>query len=126
MLTAANIDGGSGSIDITLPSSADGYKAKLDGGSGSLRVRVTDNLNLDLEIEGSSGPITIDLPANSAVRVEVLDDGSGSLSLPSRLLKIQSGDEKDEGVWQTEDFDKEIYKIIVRILDVGSGSITFR
>ena len=125
-LTSTYIDVGSGSIDLTLPSSQKGYTAELMGGSGSLRVRITDAYNLNLDLDGGIGSTKVDLPANSAVRVEVLDRGSGSLSLPNRLVPILNGYEHDEGIWQTENYDGEKYKILIRILDAGSGSITFR
>ncbi len=125
-LTDTDIDVGSGSITVTLPTNPNGYLADLVGGSGSLHVRITDNQNLNLNLDGGSGSIDIYLPANSAVRVEVLDNGSGSLSLPFRLIKIQNGEDHDEGVWQTKNYDEENYGILIKILNAGSGSINFR
>ena len=125
-LTALNIDVGSGSFDITIPTSRDGYTASLEGGSGSLRVLIADNQNLNLKINGASGSIKIDLPANSAVRIESLDSGSGSLSIPGRFTKIQNSGNRDEGIWQSNNFDTEKESIVIQIVDIGSGSITIR
>lgn len=125
-LTALNIDVGSGSFDITLPTSQDGYTANVEGGSGSLRVLITDNQNLNLKINGASGSIKIELPANGAVRIESLDSGSGSLSIPSRFTKIQNSGNRDEGIWQTNNFDTENNHLVIQIVDIGSGSIAIR
>ncbi|MAT42138.1 MAG: hypothetical protein CL609_07335 [Anaerolineaceae bacterium] len=125
-LTALTYDGGSGSMDMSLPTSADGYTASLDTGSGSVRVRISGSQNLTLELDGGSGSTNITLPANTAVRIEALDDGSGSLRVPTGLDQIEFGDDRDEGVWQSDGFEAAEYQIIIRIKDAGSGSITIR
>lgn len=125
-LTELTVDVGSGSFDMTIPTNPEGYTAELEGGSGSLRVRIVDNQALNLKINGASGSIRIDLPANSAVRIESLDSGSGSLSIPSSYAKIQDSGNRDEGIWQTDNYDSEKYRILIQIVDIGSGSISIR
>lgn len=125
-LVAFTLDGGSGSLDLSLPTSEDGYTASLDTGSGSMRTRISGTENLVLELDGGSGAHTITLPANVAVRIEALDDGSGSLRVPSNLDKVEYGDDRDEGVWESEDYEDAKYRILIRIVDAGSGSITVR
>lgn len=125
-LTALTYDGGSGSMDMSLPTSDEGYTASLDTGSGSVRVRIAGNQNLTLELDGGSGSTNITLPANAAVRIEALDDGSGSLRVPSGLDQIEFGDDRDEGVWQSDGFEDADYQIVIRIKDAGSGSISIR
>lgn len=125
-LTALTYDGGSGSMDMSLPTSADGYTASLDTGSGSVRVRIAGSQNMTLELDGGSGSTSITLPANAAVRIEALDDGSGSLRVPAGLDQIEFGDDRDEGVWQSDGFEDAAYQIIIRIEDAGSGSISIR
>jgi hypothetical protein len=51
-----------------------------------------------------------------------MDSGSGSLSLPENLTRI-SGDQ-NAGTWQTSGYDLATKRIVIKILDRGSGSIS--
>jgi hypothetical protein len=125
-LNDLRLDIGSGSMKLTLPTSIENYTARIDGGSGSLDLRISGQENLTIELDMGSGSTDIDLPANVAIRIEVDDDGSGSLSLPKNTSKVSYGNDDDEGVWESEDYDSADTRILVRIVGAGSGSINIR
>lgn len=116
------VDVASGSFTTVLPESGQGYAAFFEGGSGSLRVTLPAETELTLNVDGASGSITLRLPAGAEVRVEVLDSGSGSLNLPRGLTQVQAG-EDDEGVWESDGYADATQRILIRIEDIGSGSI---
>jgi hypothetical protein len=145
-LTALELDVSSGSVRASLPPGENRYEAKVDGGSGSCTLELADGTDVDLEtdvssgsfkieigaesdvslrVDGGSGRTTIDLPAGAAVRVDVRDSGSGRVRVPSNLERTRRG-EKDEGTWQTPDFEDAAYKIVIVVEDLGSGSIEVR
>ncbi len=143
-LSGLNLQGGSGSVELTLPASANRYEAEYDGGSGSSSLTVADRAELDLsvdvgsgsftadlgdvdltlELRGGSGSTSINLPRNAAARVEVRDDGSGSLNVRGGLERLSGSD--DEGVWQSRNFEQAERQIIILVRDAGSGSISIR
>lgn len=92
------LDVGSGAVDLALPATSS-FRGTIDGGSGALRI---------------------DLPDNVGLRVE-LDDGSGAFS-PGNRLRIVSGDEDDDSVWETGGFNNADYRIELTI-DQGSGLV---
>ena len=124
MLTSFRMDVHSGSASLQLPTSQTGYIANIDSGSGAVAVNIVGQQNLTLELDGGSGSINIHLPANSAYRIEVLDDGSGSLRVPAGAAKMNGSGDKESGTWQTSDYESAAAKILIRILNAGSGSIT--
>jgi hypothetical protein len=122
-LTSLRADLGSGASDFILPATEDEYTAEIDSGSGSVEIEILDGSALTLELSGGSGAVNISLPKNAEFEIEVFDDGSGSLSLPSGLLKVGGASGISLGVWQTAGFDTADAKIIIKIMDQGSGSI---
>lgn len=122
-LTSLRADLGSGSSDFILPATEVEYVAEVDSGSGSVEIEILDGAALTLELSGGSGSVNISLPKNAEFEIEVFDEGSGSLSLPSGLQKVGGGSGISLGVWQTAGFDSADAKIIIKIMDQGSGSI---
>jgi hypothetical protein len=94
------IDGGSGSVTISLPD--DSFLGSIDGGSGSITMIVPDDVGLELEI----------------------DRGSGGLRLNDTFVFI-SGDEDDYGIWRTEGYDNAEVQLSIEV-DQGSGSLLVR
>jgi hypothetical protein len=125
-LTAFFLDQGSGSVKASLPPSTDSYTAEFLGGSGSLNLALPSNANLTIRLNGGSGSITISLPAGAAVRLEVRSSGSGSVSYPSSLSLVSAGGNSKEGVWQTTGYDQAALKINIICDDLGSGSFTLK
>ncbi len=144
-LSALEVDGGSGSVHLQLPGGGRFFRAELEGGSGAMRLGIAPGASLDMEVssgsggvqievgEGTdldltlasrSGAVVLDLPDDSPIRLEITDDGSGRLQLPDYLTR-RSGS-GDTGVWQSAAFERGGRVILVRIVDVGSGSITVR
>lgn len=144
-LRSLELEGGSGSVRAVLPGNGDSYTAEIDGGSGRVEVNVPPGASVDMEAEfasgggelfigegsdlrldlrSSSGSVVLDLPDSAPVRLEVRDDGSGRLQLPG-FLPRRSGN-GDTGVWESMNLGNGGRVIEVRILDVGSGTITVR
>lgn len=115
---------GSGSSSFTLPKSDKPLTASLDSGSGSVNVSLPENTSLTLRLQSGSGSVNISLPQETAVQVEVRNSGSGSLHLSSSLKQI-SGD-GETGIWETEGYENAQVKILIQILDQGSGSISIQ
>lgn len=116
------VDVASGSFVVSLPESGQAYDAEFEGGSGSLNVTLPADTSLTLSADGGSGSIHLQLPAGAEYRVEVLGSGSGSLNLPGKLNQVEKGD-GDEGVWETSGYASAAQRILIRIEDIGSGSV---
>ncbi len=122
-LTSLRADLGSGASDFILPAADAEYTAEIDSGSGSVGIDIQDGATLTLELSGGSGAVNVSLPNNAEFEIEVFDDGSGSLSLPPGLLKVGGGTGISLGVWHTAGFDSAKARIIIKIMDQGSGAI---
>jgi hypothetical protein len=120
------VDGGSGSFDIQIEDGAT-LDAEFDGGSGSFDVIVGSSVAMELTMDGGSGSIYIDLPDDVGVRVVVDDRGSGGVRLPAEfdLVDNMGDDDRDTGIWETDDYDEARYQIQIRF-DPGSGTLTVR
>jgi len=116
------VDVASGSFSVTLPESKQAYEANIEGGSGSLRVMLPAKTNLTLSLDGASGSISLELPGNAEVRIEVMNSGSGSLNLPRGLTQVEKGN-GDEGIWETAGYANASQRILIRVQDIGSGSL---
>jgi len=117
-------DLGSGSSNFSLVQADQDVTVDLNSGSGSVNISLPAETNVTLLLQSGSGSMTVQLPATSAVRVEVMDSGSGSLNLPGSLTHI-SGD-NNIGTWQSEGYDQANERILIKILDRGSGSISIQ
>jgi hypothetical protein len=144
-LSALELEGGSGTLDLALPASEAPYEATLDSGSGRTTLTIEDGATLELEVDGGSGalamtfgenvaasveldggsgPMTFTLPDDSEARFEVEDSGSGSITVDPRLTQIESDD--DEGVWETAGFAEAERAVTIRLEDGSSGSVQVR
>ena len=147
-ISELEIDGGSGSTDLTLPESSSLYSANIDGGSGSFDIEfesgaevravmsvdsgsfdivIGSSADLDMRIDGESGSISIDVPGDVGVRVVVRDRGSGSVNVPgSYLLVDDMGDaDRDTGIWETDGYSSAAHRVEITF-DPGSGSFNLR
>ncbi len=115
-------DVGAGSCDLDL-TGLDVEHLELKGGSGSSRLTLPETGNFAGEIEGGSGSMTLILPEGVGLRVD-LTDGSGSFN-PDDRFRLVSGEADEDGVWETENFEKADYKIALEI-DQGSGSLSIQ
>jgi hypothetical protein len=145
-LTDLTVDGGSGSVELTLPAASRRYAAAIDigsgsfqinmpagaqvdmnisGGSGSLNAAIAAGASANMEVEGGSGSMVFDVPDNAAVRVIVVNSGSGSVNI-SGLQQVDDGgdDDNDTGTWETANFSSAADPIIITFEDIGSGSVT--
>lgn len=117
-----SLDSGSGSclFDLSNLIVEDFF---LDSGSGSIQLILPENQSFDFRLDSGSGSLRIDIPADTGVRV-VLESGSGSFN-PGSDFDLISGERRDDGVWESENYDDAEY-IIEMTIDQGSGSITFK
>lgn len=115
------LDVGSGSCDIDLSNLSPTYLG-IDGGSGSVTLTLP-NKNFSGEIDGGSGSITIIVPDEVGLRLEI-DRGSGSLHLNDSYILI-SGDIDDKATWESIHYDEAEYQIMLKI-DQGSGALLLR
>jgi hypothetical protein len=146
-LESLNLGSGSGSIDLNLPSTGSAYAVEtntgsgsvsvdvpsgaqvdlqIDSGSGAISVAIAPDAQANLQIESGSGSVSVDVPENAAVRVEVRDSGSGNVRVPSGYTQVQSGDDEDEGVWESPNFSGAAAPVVIVVDDVGSGSLNVR
>jgi hypothetical protein len=122
----ARHDGGSGSASFAVESGAVA-SMEMGTGSGSTRVTVDEGATLDLRVtDAGSGSISIEVPDGYPLRVDVRDHGSGSLNLPRDAEKVHRGRHDKEGVWESGDPDGEGPKALIRVDDMGSGSVSVR
>jgi hypothetical protein len=121
-LTRLEIDGGSGSVEVTLPAGGDPFPARVRSSSGSMNLAIPAGAQVTLQMDTGSGSVDLDIPEMEAVRVEVRASGSGSLNLPSGLEQIE-GSSDEEGTWETPNFAGSDRQIVVIFEDVGSGSV---
>jgi hypothetical protein len=116
------LDAGSGSCDLDL-SDLRISDLFLDVGSGSVDLALPDDSTFEVRIDGGSGSLAIALPEGVGARV-MLESGSGSFRADERFRLVE-GERRDDGVWETDDFDTAEYTIELRI-DQGSGSVRIR
>jgi hypothetical protein len=95
----------------------------LDSGSGSIELVLPSDQSYPVEIDSGSGSLRIDIPESTGIRVR-LDSGSGSFNPGSEFVLV-SGERRDDGVWESENYNQAKYTIEMTI-DQGSGSITFK
>ncbi len=120
-LSYLNIDGSAGSANVTLPNGV--YDVDYDQGAGSLKMTLPENGRQTVDIDGGAGSITLYLPAEMAAQIEI-DSGAGSFNPGPRFTQV-SGDDKNEGIWETEDYDNADDRVQL-IVDIGAGSVTIR
>ncbi len=116
------LDSGSGSCGFDL-SELQLEALLLDSGSGAVDLSLPGSQSFPVTIDSGSGRLRIDLPADSGVQVR-LDSGSGSFH-PSSRFQLVSGERREDGIWETENFNSAENRITIT-LDQGSGSVTIR
>jgi len=121
-LETLTADLGSGSSNFTLPQVESELVASVDSGSGSVNISLPAQTNLTLRLQSGSGSVNVSLPAGAAVRVDVMDTGSGSLHLPNGLDRVGGNDET--GTWESAGYADAAVKILIQIVNQGSGSIS--
>jgi len=123
-LTSLTVEGGSGSFNISLPSSSKAYTTVYHGSSGSLSMKLPADTDLTLRLDAGSGSLSLDLPSNAPVRIEVKDNGSGSFSAPGWTTRLSGRSNDDQGVWESSGYSSAARKILIVVEDFGSGSIS--
>ena len=118
-LTDLNVDGGAGSTEAWLPGGD--YGVYFDVSAGSTKLTLPDFGRQKIEIDGGAGSLTLYLPPGVEARVEV-DGGAGSFNLNQDRFRQVSGDEKDEGVWETAGYDSDRDGLDL-FVDVSAGSV---
>ena len=121
-LTSFSLDQGSGSLTLELPPSTQHYNANINGGSGSMNLTFPADGDLTVRLNGGSGSINIHIPTEAAVQLDIRNSGSGSVNVPSRLQAVRVFDNFKEGTWETAGFDQAVHKLIIICDDLGSGS----
>jgi hypothetical protein len=120
-LSALNVDGASGSVDMVLPGGD--YDMAYDVGSGSVTITLPDAGRHEFLLDGGSGSLAVLLPSTMEAMVIVADKGSGGLRIDmSRFSQIEAGDD-GEGVWITAGYEDASDRITL-ILDTGSGNVS--
>lgn len=77
-----------------------------------------------MHLEGGSGSINITVPPDAAVRLEVLNGGSGSVSIPNSFMRVSGSSDQKEGAWETAGYPQAGHKILIQVVDLGSGSFS--
>ena len=120
-LTALNVDGASGSVDMALPGGD--YDMAYDVGSGSVTITLPDAGRHEFLLDGGSGSLVVLLPSSMEAMVIVVDKGSGGLRIDkARFSQIEVGDD-GEGVWVTAGYEDARDRVEL-VLDTGSGSVS--
>jgi hypothetical protein len=120
-LTALNIDGSSGQVDMVLP---DGnYDLTYDVGSGSVSITLPQKGQGVFQVDGGSGKLDILVPASAGVMIVVEDKGSGRLTIDESLFNQTEIGEDGQGVWATDNYSDTASRLKL-VLDTGSGSAT--
>ncbi len=121
-LEALELQGGSGTTQVSLPNPGHGYRLRVDVGSGSTNIDIAAGCQVSGIVDGSSGALSIDIGGDSDISLEI-EGGSGpnaiTLGASTRAdlsLKTSSG-ASDISVPQNR-------PLRIEIVDSGSGRIT--
>jgi hypothetical protein len=146
-LTALDLSGGSGHMEIDLPAPDMRYDASVDIGSGGMVMSIPGGAQVDLDLNGGSGGVNmsigsgadvtvnldlgsggtrIDVPSGAAVRLIVEDSGSGGLSVGGGLEQVDDAgdDERNTGTWETPGYDQADTHILITVDSMGSGHVS--
>jgi hypothetical protein len=141
------LNGGTGEISVTLPSSPDLYTATVNGGVGELNVMIpagatvnlsvragTGAINLDIgvgaaadiSVNGGVGEVDIRVPADAGVRIEG-KAGIGDINVPSNYARLSGSDEfmGKSGVWQSSTYGAAERRINVKY-NGGVGALVVK
>lgn len=112
------IDAGVGDMKIFGLGYANVRDLEFDGGTGEslLNYEGFEHGSQTAQIDMGVGSVTIEIPRKTPVRIESDDSWLNSTSVPEEYFE-----EVDNGVYETEGYDKAEYGLEVE-LDVGIGS----
>lgn len=112
------IDAGVGEMKVFGLGYANVRDLEFDGGTGEslLNYEGFERGSQTAEIDMGVGSVTIEIPRATPVRIKSDDSWLNSTSVPEDLF-----DEVDDGVYETEGYDKAKYGLEIE-LDVGIGS----
>jgi len=122
-LSDFRFDGGTGTSEIHLPETAADYDVYIDGSTGAIDLIVPREGNISMRVDGSTGKITFDIPEDVDIRIEVLSGGTGDIILPDWISKVSGAQDRDEGVYVSDDADSNDPQITITIEDIGTGDI---
>lgn len=122
-LTGFRFNASTGESRIVLPGSQAGYQAQFEASTGSMTIVFPENTDLTVRLDGSTGRIVLDVPQNAAVQVEVMSGGTGDLQTPDWITKISGSPDRDEGVYQSADYESAANRLEIIIEDIGTGHI---
>lgn len=124
-ITGLRLQGGVGQMNLSLPTSVDGYDVRIQGGVGETRLDVPANTTSNIEIQGGVGQIVLNAPSNVALRLRSRG-GIGTVNVSSRFTRTAGGDSDFElgktGTWETPDFESAAHKIEIDYVG-GVGSL---
>lgn len=148
-LSALSVEGGTGSLELTVPASTERLPVRLNGGVGEYTVTLADNANTDLRvttgtgqatvkigqgsdvsatIQGGVGQTDIHIPQGAAVRIKA-QMGLGDISAPARFVRTKGesgfGPVAKVGVWETAGYDTAERRITITFQG-GVGGLTIR
>ncbi|MBN1122038.1 MAG: hypothetical protein JXJ17_13235 [Anaerolineae bacterium] len=116
------VSGGSGSFELEIGSGSS-ISLYADTASGSSDIVIGQSSDVALDLDTGSGSVNVDVPSDVGLRVEAWDDGSGSLNLPGGMQLIESYDDEDTGLWESEGFDNAEHQVVITVSSAASGSI---
>lgn len=118
-LSYFEVDGGAGSVTVSLPGGE--YDGVIDVGAGSLKITLPADGRHTFDVDGGAGSMTFYLPPNMEARLE-LDSGAGGFHLEDGRFTQISGRDDDEGVWVTPGYGDAANRVNLRV-DIGAGSV---
>ena len=107
------------SVEAWLPGGD--YEARFNVSAGSTEITLPGFGQQEINIDGGAGSLTLYLPPGVEARIEVTG-GAGSFSLNESRFDQVSGDERDEGIWETAAYDDAANRLDLWI-DVSAGSV---
>ena len=143
-LTGVDIHGGTGEMELLLPSMPETYRAVVNGGIGEIDVRVASNASVDLKLRAGTGEIKLDIGDNAEVRADIKGGigetkirlpygaavriearmGLGSVNVPSSFTQLSGSNSGigGNGVWQSPNYALAERKILITF-DGGVGEL---
>ena len=125
-LRGLNVDSGTGSVTLALPSKGASYDGAVSTGTGSLNVTIPDGATVRLTVRIGTGSATFDVPDDAALQI-VASTGTGSVNVPAFIKRITEPSQGvgQNGTWQSDHFDSAERQIIINYSG-GTGSLNVR
>ncbi len=122
-LERLQFDGSTGTSTIILPDSSTSYDVFIESSTGDLAIWLPSETNLTMHLDGSTGKITLNTPENVNLQIKVLDGGPGDLTLREGIMRISGQEGRDEGIYQTADFEAAAFQTVIIIENISTGNI---